>query len=67
MQDEPITLRVSRRDAGRLLVVVRERTRKLQRGVTKFAENFDPIKGQNMVEGLAAYKALEAQLEDQMK
>lgn len=61
------TLNLSERDVGRLLSVVRERRRKLERGMEKFSTNFDPVLGKNMKEGLDAYVALEASLKEQMR
>jgi hypothetical protein len=60
-------LKLSRRDVGRLLVCVRERRRKLTRGIAKFGDSFDPEQGANMTEGLAAFTALEQVLTEAMK
>jgi hypothetical protein len=61
-----IDLRVSEREMGRLLAVVRERRRKLERGLTKFADDFDPIKGANMRDSHQAYAALDQALTEAM-
>jgi hypothetical protein len=65
MSDEVI-LRVNRRDAGRILSGLRERQRKLKKGVTKFGDEFDPEKGKNMLEGLEAYNNLIQSVEGQI-
>jgi hypothetical protein len=57
-----ITLTLSRRDIGRLLVGVRDRRKKLERGLKKFSDNFDPVLGVNLKEGFEAYSALEERL-----
>jgi hypothetical protein len=62
-----VNLSLSRRDIGRLLVGVRERRKKLERGLNKFAENFDPKLGINLTEGYAAYSDLEKRLNDALK
>jgi len=62
-----VTITLSRRDVGRLLVGVRERCKKLQRGLNKFADNFDPELGANLTEGFAAYSDLEKRLNDALK
>jgi hypothetical protein len=59
-----VTITLSRRDVGRLLVGVRERRKKLQRGLDKFADNFDPTLGVNITEGFAAYSDLEKRLNE---
>lgn len=64
--NQMLDLRLSRRDVGRLLVGVRERRRKLERGLAKFADNFDPQLGANMKDGFAAYTALEKDLMEAM-
>jgi hypothetical protein len=46
------------RDVGRILSGLRERKKRLERGITKFGEDFDPEKGQNMTDALLAYKRL---------
>lgn len=61
--NDMVTLRLSRRDVGRLLVGVRERKRKFKKGLTKFADNFDAEKGVNLKEGFEAYNALEKKLQ----
>lgn len=43
-----IVLNLSVDDTKRLLSGVRERKRKADRGLKKFAENFDPALGQNL-------------------
>lgn len=66
MSDE-VCIRLSRRDVGRLLTGVRERRKKLQRGLAKFADEFDPVLGVNLTEGFEAYSALEKRLNDALK
>ena len=58
-----ITIEVDERDAGRILAGVKERQKKLSKGVNKFGDDFDPQLGANMVEGLAAYNRLVSNLE----
>jgi len=58
-----ITIEVDERDAGRILAGLKERQKKLQKGVTKFGDDFDPQLGANMVEGLSAYNRLVSYLE----
>lgn len=53
-----INIQVDRRDAGRILNVLRERHRKIARGLTKFGTDFDPTLGANIVESEAAFRAL---------
>lgn len=64
--DEEVVLRVSRRDAGRILSGLRERQRKLAKGIAKFGENFDPVLGKNMTDGKEAYVRLINQVEQQL-
>lgn len=46
------------RDVGRILSGLRERKKRLTRGIGKFGNDFDPDKGQNMTDALTAYKSL---------
>ncbi len=46
------------RDVGRILSGLRDRERRLENGINKFGDDFDPEKGQNMVEALASHKKL---------
>jgi hypothetical protein len=63
MEDELITLRVSRRDAGRLLKLSTDRQRKFRKGIDKFGDDFDAELGHNMVEGEKAYRQLAETIE----
>lgn len=60
MDEQTITLEVSRRDAGRLLKLTTDRQRKFAKGIAKFGDDFDPELGHNMIEGQKAYAALAA-------
>lgn len=53
-----IYLQLTNEDAGRVLAGLKERQRKLKRGVTKFGADFDPVLGANMAAGLAEYDRL---------
>lgn len=64
--DEEVVIRVSRRDAGRVLSGLRERHRKLTKGIGKFGEKFDPVLGKNMTDGKEAYERLISQVEQQL-
>jgi hypothetical protein len=64
--NDMITLRLSRRDVGRVQSVVRDRKRKAKRGLDKFAGNFDPVLGKSLSECFEAYSNLEANIEDQL-
>jgi hypothetical protein len=46
------------RDVGRILSGLRERRKRLTRGITKFGDDFDPDKGRNMTDALEAYETL---------
>jgi hypothetical protein len=61
------TVDLSRRDIGRLLVGVRERLRKLDRGLSKFGDNFDPSLGANMTEAREAYSRIETVLKEAIR
>lgn len=61
-----MNIELSRRDIGRLLSLVAERRRKLERGVAKFGTDFDPTKGANIADGLVAFRALEQVLKEAM-
>lgn len=63
---DSVTLKLSRRDVGRILSGLKERHRKMHRGIEKFGEDFDPVKGANMLEGEKAYRALIDDIEDQL-
>lgn len=62
-----IKLIVDERDAGRIFSGLRERQRKLARGVQKFGSDFDPVLGANMAEGLEAYNRLITLIEGQIR
>lgn len=55
---DEVLIKVTRRDAGRLLALVRERKRRLKKGIDKFGDDFDPKLGANMIEGLEAFTEL---------
>lgn len=61
-----IELKVSREDAARLMSYARERRRKAEKGLTKFADNFDPEKGANLRAGFEAASALERYIQEQI-
>ena len=65
--DEIITLRVSRRDAGRLMGLARRKRVGVEQGLAKFADNFDPVLGKTMIDSRDAYRSLEASIKEQMK
>jgi len=50
------------RDIGRLLVGVRSRIGKLEKGIARFGDDFDPEKGKNMIASLEAHKSLKRRL-----
>jgi hypothetical protein len=49
---------LDRRDVGRILSGLRERYRKLDKGVKKFGDDFDADKGANMLDARDAYAKL---------
>lgn len=56
---KPVTLpALDRRDVGRILSGLRERKRKLDKGLSKFGDDFDPEKGANMLDARASYDRL---------
>lgn len=61
-----IELSLERDDVGRLLAGVRERRRKAERGLEKFKDNFDPVKGHNLREGYDNSLRLERYLQEKM-
>ena len=46
------------RDVGRILSGLRERRKRLTRGINKFGDDFDPDKGRNMTDALESYERL---------
>jgi hypothetical protein len=46
------------RDIGRILSGLRDRRKRLKRGIEKFGDDFDPDKGRNMTDALASYERL---------
>lgn len=59
-----INLELSRADVMRLLAGVRERKRRAEHGLKKFADNFDPEKGKNLLESFEDYERLEKYLDE---
>lgn len=60
-------LTLNRREAGRLLSALRERHRRLEKGVRKFGDDFDPALGGNMLEGMREYQALIYKVQEAMQ
>jgi hypothetical protein len=58
-----ITITLDRRDVGRLLNLVAKQRRSYERGIKKFDRGFDPEKGANLTDGLAAHQRIEDTLE----
>lgn len=63
VKDDEITITLNRRDVGRVLSGLRERHRKLQKGITKFGDDFDDEKGRNMLDARDSYAKLIALIE----
>lgn len=59
-------LSFDRREGGRILSALRERQRKLDKGVAKFGDDFDPALGGHMLEGAQAYKVLIHKIQEAM-
>jgi hypothetical protein len=49
---------LDRRDAGRILSALRFKRTKLEKGIERFGDDFDPVLGQSLVEGLKSHTAL---------
>lgn len=49
---------LERRDVGRILSGLRERKRKLDKGIAKFGDDFDDEKGRNMLDARDSYGKL---------
>ena len=49
---------LDRRDLGRIMSGLRERKRKLDKGIAKFGDDFDPEKGRNMLDARDSYDRL---------
>lgn len=49
---------LDRRDVGRILSGLRERKRKLDKGIAKFGDDFDQEKGANMLDARDSYGKL---------
>lgn len=62
-----IELNITREEAGRLASYARERRRKAKRGLDKFADNFDPEKGQGLQAAYEAASALERKLMEKIR
>jgi hypothetical protein len=61
---KPVTLpALDRRDVGRILSGLRERKRKLDKGIAKFGDDFDQDKGANMLDARDSYDRLITLLE----
>lgn len=54
---------LDRRDVGRILSGLRERKRKLDKGIAKWGDDFDPDKGANMLDARASYDSLIKRIE----
>lgn len=63
MNDEIVTIRIPRSLLKRLVGLVRERRRKAERGLAKFAAEFDAEKGRNLISARDACLQLEERLD----
>lgn len=57
-----VTLKLDRRDVGRVLSLVRQRLKKLKKGIDKFGDDFDPELGGSMIEAYRAMSNIEEEL-----
>lgn len=53
-----MNIELNPRQVGRVLSALRDRERRIKKGLDRFGDNFDPEKGKNLLEGSEAYRQL---------
>lgn len=66
MENEEVTLRVSRSDVPRILSGLRDRLKKAERGIQKFGDDFDPELGASMLSVQKTHQSLIHRIQEQL-
>lgn len=59
-------IELDERELSRVLSALRERQRKFKKSIDKFGDDFDPEKGESLLEGAKAYTLLIRKIQEQV-